>query len=88
MKAVFRSFGSGFFSGSGLDFFPESGSRSGSAKNPDPIGKIRIRIHEKKVQELKKQEEKNFFFIFITLNTVLFGQVPPKPYQENITVFR
>ena len=40
VKSVFRT---RVFSGSGSDFFPESGS--GSAKNPDPIRKIRI--HEK-----------------------------------------
>ena len=45
LDSVFRK----LISGSGSNFFPESGS--GSAENPDPIRKIRI--HDKNVQKLK-----------------------------------
>ena len=56
-----------FFSGSGSDFFSW----------------VRIRIHEKNVQNLYVQEEFVFFFIFSALNTFLFGQVPPKPNKKH-----
>ena len=51
------------------------------------VGKIRIlvgkiRIHEKNV--LTESTSRRFvYFIFSTLNTVLFGQVPPKPNQKH-----
>ena len=59
----------GFFSGSGSNFFPESGS--GSAQNPDPIRKILVRIHEKNVLKLEAHVEIFIYFIFSTLKTVL-----------------
>ena len=62
-KQCFRS---GFFSGFGSNFF---------CLSPDPDRpKIRIRIH------YKKRPKTVFFFLllFSTLNTVLFGQVPPQ----------
>ena len=49
-----------------LLFLPESGS--GLAKNPDPIRKILIRIHEKNVQKL------------LTAKHRPYRQVPQKPF--------
>ena len=44
------------------------------------VGKIRI--HEKNV--LTESTSRRFaYFIFSTLKTVLFGQVPPKPNQKH-----
>ena len=64
-------------SGSGSDFFPQSGS--GSAKNLDPIRNTRIQ--EKKVQE----EEKNVDIIFSTLKSqhFIFCKVPPNVIKEH-----
>ena len=53
-------------SGSGSDFFPESGS-GGSAKNPDPI-----RIHEKNAQKLSVQVKKMIIFSFLRVSTLSF----------------
>ena len=43
---------------------------------------IRIWIHEINVQKLYILGE-FFVYIFNTLNTILFGQVPPKPNQKH-----
>ena len=66
-----------FFSRSGSNFFL-SKSRSRSAKNQDPIWKIRI--HEKTVQV-----EKLFISYLLqhSQHTVLFVQVPPKTNQKH-----
>ena len=69
--------GSGFFSGLGSyrTFYPEPGSVS--AKNPDPIRKIRIR--EKNVQKLEYKWNV-FFFSYLTLPTpVLWSRSNPAP---------
>ena len=76
-KAVFRI--RTFFPDPDRTSFPESGS----AKNRDPIQKIRIQIHEKKTSQNCNYNQKNSYIIFITLNTVLFGLVPPKPNQKH-----
>ena len=61
------------FSGSGSDFFPEFGSdleKSGTGSVKNKRSKTAV-------------QEENFFMSFITLNTVLFGQAPPKPNQKH-----
>ena len=67
------------------DFFPDPDrtffSESGSAKNPDRP-KIRIQIYKKRLKNVSTSR-KIVYFIFGTLNTVLFGQVPPKPSQNH-----
>ena len=73
----------GFFpgseSGSGLTFFSEFGSGSGSAKNPDPIRKKSGSGSVKKCPRTRVKVEKMLHFISSTRNTVFFGQGPPKP---------
>ena len=45
---------------------------------------VRIRIHEKKRPKTEVQLEKKFsYFIFSTIQTVLFGQAPIKPNQKH-----
>ena len=70
---------------SGSDFFSESGS--GSAKVPDSIRKIRIRIVEKKRSKTVPVSTSGkivyFMFSILKVNTVFFGQVPPKPNQKH-----
>ena len=56
-------------------------SRSGSEKNPVTIRKIRIQ--EKKRPKNVSTSRKIVYFICSTLNTVLFGQVSPKPNQKH-----
>ena len=46
-------------------------------------GKIRIQIREKNVLKLELKWKKILYFISSTLNIVLFGQAPPKPYQNH-----
>ena len=78
---ILKCFGSLFFPDPDQTFFSKSGS--GSAENPNPIWKIRIRIHENNFLELK--HKLNIFLNFISspLNTILFGQAPPKPNQKH-----
>ena len=61
----------GFFQDPDWIFFSESGS--GSAENPDP----------KKRPKTVSTSKKLAYFIFSTLNTVLFGQVPPNPNKKH-----
>ena len=58
----------------GISLFYESGS--GSAKNPDPDP-------WKKRPKIGVKVKKILYFISSTLNIVLFGQAPPKPYQNH-----
>ena len=63
----YQCFGSGYF-------FPDRDQTFFLSPDPD-----RPKIRPK--TEVKV--EKNLYFISSTLNTVLFGQAPPKPYQNH-----
>ena len=66
-----QCFGSGFFWDPDRTFF----------LSPDPYRqKIRIQIHKR---PKTVNTSSLFYFIFSTLNTVFFGQVPPKPNQKH-----
>ena len=77
-------FGSGFFSRIRISLFflspdpypdrPKIRIRSGNIPDPDPWKK-----HPKTGVKVKKV----LYFISSTLNVVLFGQTPPKPYQNH-----
>ena len=71
-----------FISVSVPGFFPDPDqpflSRSGSDKNPDPWKKR----PKTRIKVLKKYRYL-LYFISCTLNIVLFGQAPPKPYQKS-----
>ena len=58
-------------------------SGSGSAKNPDPIRENPDLDPCKKSPKTARTGRTILYFIFSNLNTVLFGQVHPKPNKKH-----
>ena len=65
-------------------FFPDTDQTFFLSPDPDPDRpKSQIRISKKKRPKTGVKVEKMLYFISSTLNTVFFGQAPPKPCQNH-----